>query len=112
MSDANLLKRILEAENSGRELVREAQEKSGARVHGVLTSLQDDFRSTREARLRQISEELEAYARELEDSQKKRLAEFEQALRQKTISFQDAACELRKILSLDAAREQGSQPGV
>jgi vacuolar-type H+-ATPase subunit H len=104
MNDADMLKKILEAENSGRELVREAQEKADGNVHEVLISLQDDFRSSREARLRQISEEAEAYTLELENTQKERLAEFEQSLQKEKISFQDAGNELNKILSLDAVR--------
>ncbi|MDR1931423.1 MAG: hypothetical protein LBQ57_01245, partial [Spirochaetales bacterium] len=61
MSDANLLKKLLEAENSGRELVREAQDMADKRVHDVLNSLQDDFRSAREARLKEIAGEERAF---------------------------------------------------
>jgi vacuolar-type H+-ATPase subunit H len=100
MSDVNLLKKLLEAENSGRELVREAQDKADRRVHDVLNSLQDDFRRAREARLKEITEEAQSFTQTLAEEQKKRLSAFEEALRGERISSEDAGRELRKILSL------------
>jgi vacuolar-type H+-ATPase subunit H len=99
MSDGNMLKRILEAENSGRELVREAQEKADARVRDVLAALQEDFRAAREGRLRQILERAREQDAGLRKLQTQRLAGFERNLREQSVSFEDAAREARRILA-------------
>ncbi|MDR1624944.1 MAG: hypothetical protein LBT33_00250 [Spirochaetia bacterium] len=111
MSDADMLKRILEAENSGRELVREAQEKAEARVHEASAALQDDFRAAREGRLRQILEEARDRGRELQELQDRRLAGFERALREQTVSFDDGARVVRQILNAPARAGEGLKSG-
>jgi hypothetical protein len=104
--DGNMLKRILEAENAGRELVREAQEKADGRIHDVLVRLQEDFRAAREERLKRIFEESQARSAELQKLQNEGLAEFETNLRRQSIAFDEAARTVRKILALDGGRER------
>jgi vacuolar-type H+-ATPase subunit H len=106
MSDANILKKILEAENAGRELVREAQAEADRRVHHARAELQKDFDAARETKLRQVFEESRKLGGELERLQKERLAEFEQSLRSQTVSFDDATRELKKILSCAGGQER------
>jgi septal ring factor EnvC (AmiA/AmiB activator) len=98
MSDTALLKKLLEAENAGRGLLREAQETADKRVHEALACLQEDLRAAREARLREIAVEEEAFSRELSGRQKRELSAFEDGLAQQKISFGDAERELEKIL--------------
>ncbi|MDR1315357.1 MAG: hypothetical protein LBK13_00670 [Spirochaetales bacterium] len=99
MSDENILKKILEAENSGRELVREAQEKADKRVREVLAALQEDFHVAREERFRQLLEESRTRCGELQRLQDEKLAGFERNLREHAVSSGDAAREVRKILT-------------
>jgi hypothetical protein len=100
MNDVNPLKKLLEAESSGRDLVRGAGDEADRRVREVLNSLQEDFRSAREERLKEIAAEERDFTVALAEEQKNRLSAFEEALRGENISFGDAARELRKILLL------------
>lgn len=99
MNDEDILKKILAAENSGRELVREAQEKADGRVREVLATLQEDFRAAREERFRQTVEESRTRYGELQRLQDEKLAGFERDLREHAVSSADAAREVRKILA-------------
>jgi thiamine pyrophosphate-dependent acetolactate synthase large subunit-like protein len=98
MSDTALLKKLLEAENAGRELVGQAQQTADKRVHEVLASLQEDLRAAREEMIARIAAEEEAFTRELSDRQRQRLSEFEEDLRKRKIFSEDAERELKKIL--------------
>ena len=100
MSDVTMLKKLLEAETAGRELVREAQETADKRVRESLSAFQDDFRCAREARLKETAAEAESFTTELERNQKARIAVFGETLQKERISSGDAERELRKILSL------------
>jgi septal ring factor EnvC (AmiA/AmiB activator) len=98
MSDTAPLKKLLEAENRGRELVLQAQETADRRVREALAALQEDLRAAREARLGQIAREEEAFTRELSVLQTQRFSAFEEDLAKQRIAFGDAERELRRIL--------------
>ena len=100
MSDATMLKKLLEAENSSRGLIREAEEAAARRVHDALFAFQEDFRTRREQKIREIAAEEEKYAGELEELQKSRMAAFEEGLKNRDISFAAANREVRKILGI------------
>ena len=100
MSDTGILKKLLEAENSSRSLLREAEDAAAKRVHEALFVLQDDFRTRREERLREITAEEESFLRELEEQQKARMAGFEENLKTVEVSFAAAERELKEILGL------------
>jgi vacuolar-type H+-ATPase subunit H len=98
MNDTDLLKKLLSAEGSGRELVREAEDEADRRVREALVSLENDFLSAREACLTEFSREIVSYSRSLEDEQNRKLEAFEEALRKERVFSEDAALALRKIL--------------
>ena len=100
MSDTTMLKKLLEAENSSRSLVREAEEAAARRVHDALSALQEDFRRRRGEKLGEIAAEEEVFLRELEEEQKSRMTAFEENLKTVELSFAAAEHEIRKILGL------------
>ena len=100
MSDAAMLRKLLEAENSSRSLIKEAEEAAGKRVHEETSRLQEEFRVRREEKLREIAAEEEKFFSELEERQRTRMAAFEEDLKTVEVSFADADTELKRILGL------------
>ena len=100
MSDTTILKKLLEAENSSRALLREAEEAVIARVHEARAALQEGFRGLRGEKLGEIAAEEEVFLRELEEERESRMAAFEERLRAVEPSFAAAERELKAILGL------------
>jgi vacuolar-type H+-ATPase subunit H len=100
MTDTDLLKKLLSAEGSGRELVREAEDAAAKRLRETLVSLENDFRSAREACVTEFSRTFSDFSAGLENEQTRKLEVFEEALRKEQIFSEDAARALRKILLL------------
>ena len=100
MSGAPMLKKLLEAENSSRCLLEEAEEAAAKRVREALYVLQEEFQNSRDRRLREIAIEEKKYFHELEDWQKSRMTAFEEELKNVELSTSAAGLELRKIIGL------------
>ena len=100
MSDAAMLSRLLEAENSSRGLLKQAEEAAARRVHEASVALQEESRARREAKLREIAAEEESFLHALEEEGKSRIAAFAESLDAVKVSYDAAGRELRKILGL------------
>ena len=100
MNETALLKKILDAENSGRELAREAEKKVETRLREAAVRLEDDYNVRREARVTEISRSLTEYEASLKAVQAEKLAAFEVALAAEETFPGEARRLVRKILSL------------
>ena len=100
MNETALLKKILDAENSGRELAREAEKKAETRLREAAIRLEDDYNARREARLTEISRSFAEYEAALKAAQAEKLAAFDSALAAEETFPGEARCLVRKILSL------------
>ncbi|MDR2587988.1 MAG: hypothetical protein LBC67_01045 [Spirochaetales bacterium] len=100
MNETDLLKKILDAENSGRELAREAEKKAEMRLREAASRLEDDYNASREARAAEISRSLREYEASLSAAQAEKLSAFDESLAAEETFPGDARLAVRRILSL------------
>jgi len=100
VSDAALLKELLKAESSSRDLLKDAEESAAKRVHDALLNLQEDFRKQRGERLSEIAAEEENFLGGLRQQQHISMTAFEENLKTTELSSVVAFDVLKTILGL------------
>lgn len=98
MNDTDLLKDLLETEQTAKHLVDEAQKKSDSFISRVKQEKQKEYDRRLEGGARERDKKIEAFKADLEAKKKKEIEEYRTVVHSTKIHGENAFVKLRELL--------------